>query len=258
MEVPGSGQEGPRHDRERDVAGETVEFGGLPFRSPFGDVRALRVLRARLGPHMTRGVASRTVAISLALGLLIGFAVGHFTASSSAGKKPASANGPVASVEPEFATTTISFTGNRCAVRLGNKLLLGIQLINESDSPVTLGRISTMFPLGGLRAISAGEGACGSLPTVLRPSPLPPRSTDWIFATVAVRVSCPQPLPVWFKINYSVAGKTSTVVITGFPDLGSVPYGQCATLGDTLPAGGSAPPGTPRNPSPRTSSIRNP
>jgi hypothetical protein len=227
MDVPGSGPADPRRDRDNDAGGETVEFGGLPFR----DVPLLRGLRARLGPAIARGFAVRAVAISLALGLLIGFAAGHFTAHS-ASKRPPSVAGPVASGSwyPAFITTAISFTGNRCAVRLGQRLELGIQLANDSSDPITLRRVSTIFPLGGLRAVSGGEGACGSLVSFLPSSPIPPNGTDWVFVTVSPRVSCPAALPVWFEVKFSVAGRKGSIVLDGFPDLGSAAalYGHCA------------------------------
>ena len=241
MEAGGNGRESPRNGHDRDAAGETVEFGGLPFRLPFGGLKPLRALEARLGPRGPHRTAVRTVAISLALGLLIGFAAGHFTAHS-AGKKPAGTTIPVV-IPPEFATTVISATGRRCAIQVGKNLQLGIQVVNGSRRLVTLGRISTAFPLGGLRSISGGIGPCGVLSNLDGPARLPAGSTEWVVATVGVRVRCPQPQPVWFNVGYSIAGTRATTVLEAFPDLGPVHYRHCPTdaVASVVPTRGNDP-----------------
>src|SRR5215469_5569778 len=218
MEVSGGKQPGPHGDSE-DGPSETVEFGGLPFRSPLGE-RLLRLLPRIPRLPGPRGVVFRAAAISLGIGLLIGLGIGYFAIGPAGKKAP----------RPPFIATAIETTGARCAVLSGKNLQLGIQLINDSDSQVTLGRITTLFPMGGLRGISGGVGTCGVLlPSLVHASPLPPRSTEWIVATVAMHMACPQPYPVWFKVSYSVGDKKSSVVIAAFPDLGQVHFGQCTT-----------------------------
>jgi hypothetical protein len=220
MEVSGGEQPGPRGDSENGP-GETVEFGGLPFRWPLGE-RLLRRLPRMPRLPAPRGVVFRTAAISLGVGLLIGLGIGYF-AIGPTGEK-------ARRIEPQLITTAIETTGARCAVVSGMNLQLGVQLMNDSDKQVTLGRISTLFPMGGLRAISGGIGTCGVLlPNLVPPNPLPPRSTQWIVATVAMHTACPQPYPVWFKVSYSVGDTKSNVVIAAFPDLGQVHFGQCTT-----------------------------
>ncbi len=255
MDAAGSGQ---RHDRggnragredhaaERaqpghraaNAGGETIQFGGLPIRWPFGAAHLPRALAWLRGAGVAdagssdRGRRERRLAvtaalISLAVGLIAGFAAGHFTAPPGSSRTAPPASRPA--VAPRFLTTVISPTGERCAVEVGNDLELGIQIMNEARSPVTLGRIRAQFPLGGLRAISGAVGPCGALPGLLEPTPLSPGGTEWIVAKVAVQVPCPQPLPVWFEVDYAMAGKTTTVVLAGFPDLGPVSYRHCPT-----------------------------
>jgi hypothetical protein len=217
----------PPNDQDR-TSSETVEFGGLPFGLPFAETRPLQRLRTRLAPRSAGRVAIAAALISLALGLIIGFVAGHLTAHP-ASKRHSTASRSVV-IWPQFLTTVISATGARCAVQVGRTLQLGIELINESRSQITLGRISATFPISGLRAISGSIGACGALPGLVQPYiPMPPASTEWIVVTVAVHVACPQAYPVWFKVAYSAGGKNSEVVITGFPDLGQVRYDHCAT-----------------------------
>jgi hypothetical protein len=209
---------------------EMIQFGGLPVRWPFGGVHLPRM--PRLPPAVRADVSRASVAIglaALAVGLLIGFFGGRLTAHRADHK--ARSFSPLATpvVLPQFATTAIGLTGARCAVQAGNNLQLGIEIMNETRSPVTLGAISPMFPMGGLRAISSGVGACGALPPVEIPpsGSLAPGAAEWIHATIAVREGCPEPLPVWFKVGYASSGKTGTAMLAGFPDLGPVSYRHC-------------------------------
>jgi hypothetical protein len=218
-----SGSQEHREPGDHDDS-EIIQFGGLPIRWPFPEIRLPAAVR--LKPNRT------SVAIALAMlavGLLIGFFGGRLTARQAEHEgRPFSPLGtPV--VVP--IGDTIAMTGQRCSVQAGNKLQLGLEIMNETGRMVTLGAITAMFPLGGLRAISAGVGTCGELPMVQLPpaTSLSPGETEWIHITVAVRAGCPGALPVWFKVGYASAGKTGTVTLAGFPDLGPVPYRQCRT-----------------------------
>lgn len=209
----------PHHEPGGDDTGELIQFGGLPVRSPFGEIRLPRIPRSPVAIALT----------TLAIGLLIGFFGGRLTAHQ-AGRPPQSRS-PVSTplIVPQLATTAIAFTGARCAVQIDNHLQLGIEIINQTPRPVTLGTIRPEFPLGGLRVISSGVGTCGALPAATIPSPgsLSPDATEWINTTVAVRLACPEPLPVWFRISYTSAGKAGTTLLAAFPDLGPVSYRHC-------------------------------
>lgn len=219
------GESGSQQRREpggRDGS-ELIQFGGLPVRWPFGEVHPPRVPRL---PPATRVRTTIALAI-LAAGLLIGFFGGRLTAHQAGNKaRPfSSASTPI--VVP--IGDAIAMTGARCAVQVGNNLELGLEITNETGRTVMLGAITAMFPLGGLRAISSAVGPCGALPGNQIPPPavLSPGETEWIRITVAVRVACPEPIPVWFKVGYASAGKTGSTVLAGFPDLRPVPYRHC-------------------------------
>jgi hypothetical protein len=56
-------------------------------------------------------------------------------------------------------------------------------------------------------------------------------ATGWLTVTFDVMVSCPQPLPVGFKVSYTQAGRRATTELDSFPDLGQVHYNKCPTAG---------------------------
>ena len=127
--------------------------------------------------------------------------------------------------------TAISATGSRCAVQLGHTLQLGVEIMNQSDRTVSMRQIRPVLPLRGLRAIASQWGACGSLPEpdLEQGTSLAPGATGWLTVTFDVMVSCPQPLPVGFKVSYMQAGRLVTAELDGFPDLGQVRYNNCHT-----------------------------
>lgn len=202
--------------------GELIQFGGLPDRWPF---QRLKTNRA----SVAIGLAT------LAVGLLIGFFGGRLTARQADHKLRSSQPVTIPIIVPRLATPAIAMTGQRCAVQVGNNLQLGVEIMNQGHYTVTLSAIRPMFPLGGLRTISTGTGTCGALPVaqIFAPASLSPGATEWIYTTVAVRLACPEPLPVWFKVRYTSAGKTGAVVLAGFPDLGPVSYRHCETNQNT-------------------------
>lgn len=169
----------------------------------------------------------------LAAGLLIGFFGGRLTAHQTRHTASSSSSASTPVVVP--IGDPVAMTGARCAVQVGSDLQIGLEIINQTQHTVTLGAIRAMFPLGGLRAIASGVGTCGALPGTQIPPPalLSPGETEWIHITVAVRVACPEPIPVWFKVSYASAGKTGSTVLAGFPDLGPVSYRNCQTNENT-------------------------
>jgi hypothetical protein len=191
-----------------------IEMGGHPPRWPWG---------------VARGPAIGIALTALAAGLLLGFAGGHLQARANG--RPARA---ATSAATAFAVgDPLIDTGNRCAVQLGHALQLGVEVVNQSDRTVALRQIEPVLPLGGLKAVASRWGTCGALPE-LGPGPgqaaaLGPGAAGWLTVTFDVMVSCPQPLPVQFKISYVQAGRLVTSEFAGFPDLGQVQYNNCGT-----------------------------
>jgi hypothetical protein len=90
-----------------------------------------------------------------------------------------------------------------------------------------------MLPMGGLRATSQAWGPCGELPGpgegpgIALPPTLGPGASAWFTVTFQVLVTCPQPLPVQFTLDYDQSGRSAAMPLPGFPDLGQVSYGKC-------------------------------
>jgi hypothetical protein len=199
-------------------------------RDDAGDADAIE-----MGGHRTRWPWSgaRPPAVSIALaalvaGLLLGFIGGHRQATASG--RPARAATSATTVFP-VGDTAIIDTGNRCAVQLGQALQLGVEVVNQSDRTVALRQIEPVLPLGGLRAVASQWGTCGALPELGtgQATSLGAGATGWLTVTFDVMVSCPQPLPVQFKISYVQAGRLVTAELNGFADLGQVEYNNCGT-----------------------------
>lgn len=205
--VPAGPGESPRAAGDAGV----FEMGGDPPRWPWATARR---------------PAISIVLAAFAAGLLLGFAGGHLQAGANG--RPARAASPVGG-------TAITMTGNRCAVRLGHALQLGVEVVNQSDSTVALRQIKTVLPLGGLKPVATRWGTCGAL---FEPGPGPgpgqatalgPGATGWLTVTFNVMVGCPQPLPVLFKISYAQGGRLATGELPAFSDLSQVRYSNCGT-----------------------------
>jgi hypothetical protein len=206
----------PRLAESPGAAGDAdvIEIGGHPPRWPWGTAR---------GPAVS-------IALALAAGLLLGFAVGHLQAGANG--TPAR---PAISATTVFPAgdTAITGTGNLCAVQLGHALQLGVEVVNRSDGTVALRQIEPVLPLGGLKAVASQWRTCGALaelgPGRRQATALGPGATGWLTVTFDVMVGCPQPLPVLFKISYAQAGRLVTAELPGFSDLGQVQYNNCGT-----------------------------
>jgi hypothetical protein len=212
--VPAGAGKSPDDAGNADV----FELGGHPPRRPWGTVR---------GPAITVALAA------LVAGLVLGFIGGY---------RQATANGrptrPATSATNALALgdTAIAGTGNQCAVQLGHALQLGVEIVNQSDRTVTLRQIEPVLPIGGLKAVASQWGTCGALPdldqvqsTTGQSTTLGPGATGWLTVTFDVMISCPQPLPVQFKISYMLAGSLGVADLNGFADLGQVHYSNCGT-----------------------------
>ena len=54
-------------------------------------------------------------------------------------------------------------TGGACSVQRGRELQVGVEVINLSETAVTLGQVKPILPLGGLRLVSQQWAPCGAL-----------------------------------------------------------------------------------------------
>jgi hypothetical protein len=118
----------------------------------------------------------------------------------------------------------------------------------SSSLSITLGQVSSILPLGGLRPISQQWAPCGAISSSWQSTEggsfvfikastgevetgsstvLPPYGTAWLSVTFRVLVACPGPLPVQFSVSYRENGRTGTAQLPGFPDLGRVTYTGC-------------------------------
>ena len=256
---------------------DVVEQGGAPLRLP-GWARRPRWLRAP-GSRPSRGAAILGIA-GLIVGVAAGYALGYRhlgqavappraipSRPTAAGAVPSALAGFAAPVYPPpapggpayssnlgvAALSGLAQTGGACSVQRGRELQLGVEVINLSETPVTLGQVRPTLPLGGLRLVSQQWAPCGALSPSWRAADggmivfvksstgvveagsatpgdaavLPPNGTAWLSATFRVLVACPSPLPVQFSVSYQENGRTATAQLAGFPDLGQVPYTGC-------------------------------
>ena len=207
-----------------------------------GGRRLFPSLNWRMNWRPPRGAAI-LLAVGLVIGLGAGYALGYRqvrNVSPSPSAHPTSAS-PVVAPAPVLVTlspvqgTGSEFSSNvalmqstqTCSARSGRQLQLGVQVTNETATPITLGEIRTVLPLGGLRVISQQWATCGAIGAVQVPASLGPGDSTWFSVTVQVLVACPEPLPVEFTVGYTWAGKAASVNLPGFPDLGQVPYPGC-------------------------------
>jgi hypothetical protein len=245
---------------------DVVEQGGAPMRRP-GWVRRPRWLPA-LGWRPSRGAAILGIA-GLIVGLAAGYALGYrhlgqpVRPPTAAGAVPSAGAGPAAPPNPAASVGVYSSSlsvaglsglaqnGGECSVQHGRDLQVGVEVINLSGTPVTLGQVRPILPLGGLRLVSQQWAPCGAIVpagqaagsgTIIFIGPstgeveagnganaavLPPYGAAWLSVTFRVLVTCPSPLPVLFSVSYQENGQTDTAQLPGFPDLGQVAYTGC-------------------------------
>jgi len=250
---------------------DVVEQGGAPLRLP-GWARRPRWLSAP-GWRPSRGAAILGIA-GLIAGLAAGYALGYRHLGQAVRPSPATAAGAVPSavagsaapsepaasaVGPGAYSSSLSIAGvsglvqtsGTCSVQRGRELQVGVEVINLSGQAVTLGQVTSILPLGGLRLVSQQWAPCGDISpslgaagggtivfikvpsgavgavSAIGVAVLPPYGTAWLSATFRVLVACPRPLPVLFSVRYQVNRQTDTAQLPGFGDLGQVTYTGC-------------------------------
>lgn len=142
---------------------------------------------------------------------------------------------PTATTSPSDTTTAaprtyLTTTDNKCSAQvLAHQLQLGVEIQNQGNTEVELLGVTPVFPLRGLQTVITQRGTCGQPPTGdIAGTTIEPGSAVWITTTVKVlHLACPAPLPVEFEVSYTSAGRQSRARLTGFGDLGKVPYSGC-------------------------------
>jgi hypothetical protein len=162
------------------------------------------------------GFALVVIVVAAMVGYLFGSRQGGTTATPGT---PSTSTAPA--VDPPIAGTS-----KRCSVQLKDRLQLGIEIVNQSATTMTLREVQADLPLRGLRATATTWGSCGQLPPTASGDdyPLPAGATTWLTITFDVLVACPAPIPVGFTIHYTQASRSGAADLPGFPDLGNVPY----------------------------------
>jgi hypothetical protein len=166
--------------------------------------------------------------VTLAIGLIVGYAVGHGQGRTTiaAREKPAA---PVGFLGP-----ALTQDPGTCSVQAGRNLELGIPVTNQSEEPVLLTSVKPVALASGLlKVLSWGWDTCGFDNDGIVPDTvvLGPGETTWVTAVVQPLIACPAPAPLQFQVTYSVNGQKSTFNLPGFPDLSAVHYSGCPTPG---------------------------
>jgi hypothetical protein len=187
-------------------------------------------------PRVPGGRLPRIAAILGAAGLLAGLAAGYAVGTWQARKSapaPVQSGAPAVSIPPVLnGGSPLGFDGSRCSLQVGHDLQLGMKVINDSPSLLTVVRVDALLPEGGLKPLSWAWGPCGELPGAL-PSGhgLATGNSMWFTVTFQVLVSCPAPLPVQFDVGFDLRSSEDSrgerAIVAAFPDLSQVPYSGC-------------------------------
>jgi hypothetical protein len=183
--------------------------------------------RPARGPAFVAGLAAG----ALVLGLGVGYAVGRNQAPGRPAAAP-SARGSTAAPPGTIGLPELGQSGQQCAEQTGHHLQLGVQVTNESGSSVRLSRVRVILPLPGLKQTAQAWGTCGQLPGLPNPQAtlVSAGGSAWFTVTFRVLERCPGALPVQFLLSYDRGGRTQTVRLPGFVDLGHVPYSGCPII----------------------------
>ncbi|MFC6016948.1 hypothetical protein ACFP2T_12115 [Plantactinospora solaniradicis] len=165
------------------------------------------------------------IAVGLALVLIVAAAMTGYLFGNRHRATTATPGTPSSSTTP-VVVQPIAGTSKRCSVQLKDRLQLGVEIINQSTTTMTLRQVQAVLPLHGLRPSVTTWGSCGQLPPAASGDnyPLPAGATTWLTITFDVLVPCPGPIPVRFTVDYTQGSRSGTADLPGFPDLGDVPY----------------------------------
>jgi hypothetical protein len=202
----------------------------------------------RPGQRLSRGAAV-LAAVALLAGLGAGYAAGK--GSRGAAPTPARTSPAIVVTTPSAPANPLADVGppieqfpESCSAQTGSELQVGVEVENDSATAVNLVGVKTTFPAsnGVLREVSWMWEPCGAISYGLYQSTvdLQPGASAWLSVTLKVNVPCPEPYPVQFSVTYIRGGTAGTAQLPGFPDLGSVPYNDCAAQGVTATGYSSA------------------
>jgi hypothetical protein len=214
-------------DRAAEIEVRAVA-GVPPPRDHVPDV--IEIGSARAASQQRRLSVVGLVCVTLVVGLIVGYLFGTQRAQRRTSATVPTGVSPTPRSLVSAGTQPPTPTGKRCSVQLGNKLQLGVEVVNQSSVDTTLMRADVNLPLGGLRVAAVAWGSCGQLAAVddADPHALPSGATTWLRMTFDVLIPCPEPLPVLFIVTYAQAGKVAVSDVGGFSDLGEVSYTGCS------------------------------
>jgi hypothetical protein len=109
------------------------------------------------------------------------------------------------------------------------RLDVSFTLVNSLPRPVTLVRITPVFPLSGLRALSTGfqAGSCSAAGPPQRTGVVPGGGTLLVVLRLALPPTCPGPYPVEAELTERHDGRTVTAGLHLLSDLGGIHFSTC-------------------------------
>jgi hypothetical protein len=110
-----------------------------------------------------------------------------------------------------------------------SRLDVTFMLVNSLPRPVTLVRITPVFPLPGLRALSTGyqAGSCSAAGPPQRTGVVRGGGTLLVVLRLALPPTCPAPYPVEAELTERRDGRTVTAGVHLLSDLGGVHFTTC-------------------------------
>jgi hypothetical protein len=184
-------------------------------------------------------LAAVTLAVGLAAGYAIGYGQGRGTAAAPAKPAATSAPAPTAASRatetappllPGFFGPALTQDAGTCSVQTGRDLELGIPLTNQSTETILLQSARPVSVMPEMLTVRSWRwGPCGLDGNGIAPDTLAlgPGQTTWVTAVVHPLVACPAPVPVQFRVAYSVNRQPGASSLPGFVDLTAVRYSGC-------------------------------
>jgi hypothetical protein len=186
-------------------------------------------------PSWLAGLLAVALLAGIGIGYLIGRPDGDRQAAGPTPPPTLSTSGsavPAGSALAEL-PPQLDLIGPTCVSVLataGRPVTVGVKLVNNGSRPVVLDSVRAVFPLGGLRQLDTRLGHCDvHAAGQVQRHVIEPAGTARVSMNLAVLVRCPGPLPVQFRIDYTVDGAPATETLSPFPDLGELSYPGCPT-----------------------------
>jgi hypothetical protein len=181
-----------------------------------------------------------TLVVGLAAGYAVGYGQGRGTAAAPAKPAVSTAQAPAAAPQTTTETAPSAAAGffgpaltqdpGTCSVQAGRDLELGIPVTNQSTETILLQSAKPVAVMPEMLTVRSWRwGPCGLHDNGVIPDTvaLGPGQTTWVTAVVHPLVACPAPVPVQFRVTYSVNRQPGTSSLPGFPDLSGVRYSGC-------------------------------